>query len=391
MNVAIFHPRMGFGGSEAPAMWALEALKRDYRVALVAGGRIDLDALNSFCGTSIDRSACELVEIPLPWPLTNSDWGAALRGALVSRGMRQYFDRFDVLISAYNIADFGRPGIHFLADFSWDEDLRQSLDPAPRGARGLVHLNRPLRRGYLAFANAVAGRTPRAPHATGLVLANSEWSRELLMRRHAIESRVLYPPVGAPGSSALKMRRFVCIGRLSAEKRIERIIEIVKAVRGRRHDVELHIVGDTRETPYAQGIEQLCKREAGWIVMHGRLVGTAKYRLLAESSFGIHARAEEPFGIAVAEMAAAGCIPFVPAAGGPAEIVNNPKLNYDSVADAVAKIDAILTNPALEHETRVALTRRAQDFSIASFQDGIRNIVAEFTESQELNRSAAAR
>lgn len=379
---------MGFGGSEAPAMWTLQALKRDYRVALVAGGRIDLDALNSFYGTSIDRSECDLVEVPLPWPLANSDWGAALRGALVGRGMRPYFDRFDVLISAYNIGDFGRPGIHFLADFSWDEELRRSLDPAPRGARGLVHLNRPLRLGYLAFADAVAGRRPRAHFGAGLVIANSQWSREVLMRRHAIESRVLYPPVGAPDSSALKMRRFVCIGRISPEKRIERIVEIMKAVRSRGHDVELHIVGDTRETPYAQGIEQLCMREAGWIVMHGRLAGARKYQLLAESAFGIHACAKEAFGIGVAEMAAAGCVPFVPTAGGPAEIVeHNPSLTYDSVEDAVAKIDAILTNPVLERETRDALVRRAQDFSTASFQDGIRDIVAGFVESQ---RPAAA-
>ena len=370
-------------------MWALQALKPDYRVALIAGGWIDLDALNSFYGTSIDRAEIDLVEIPLPWPLARSDWGAALRGALVSRGMRQYFDRFDVLINAYNIGDFGRPGIHFLADFSWDEELRQSLDPAPRGARGFVHLHRPLRLGYLAFATALAGQRPRSQRGAGLVIANSNWSREILARRHGIDSCVLYPPVGAPSSSTLKMRRFVCIGRISPEKRIERIIEIIKAVRGRGHDLELHIAGDMRETLYSREIEQLCVREAGWIVMHGRLAGARKYQLLAESAFGIHACAKEAFGIGVAEMAAAGSIPFVPAAGGPAEIVaHDPNLTYKSVEDAVAKIDAMLTNPALELTTRAALIRRARNFSTEAFMHGIRDIVGGFVGSHE--RIAAA-
>ena len=58
---------------------------------------------------------------------------------------------------------------------------------------------------------------------------------------------------------------------------------------------------------------------------------------------GIHARPGEAFGIAIAEMIVAGCLPFVPAEGGPSEIVDhNPALVYDTVDEAVEKIDSML-------------------------------------------------
>lgn len=393
-TVAVFHPRMDFGGSEAFAMWTLRALKRDYQVALVAGGRIDLPRLNAFYGTSVGPDECETVELPLPWPLADAEWGAALRGALISRSMRRQFDRFDVLISAYNIADFGRPGIHHLADFSWDENLRRSLDPPPPGPRKLLHVIPPVRRAYLALAQAIAGGPAKDDRRdAGLVLANSEWSREILRKRHGIESRVLYPPLPLPfmpAAAERKIRRFVSLGRIYPEKRIERMVEILKAVRARGHDVSLHVIGDTRESAYGRQVERLCRAEGRWIVLEGRQFGEVKMRLLAESAFGIHARQGEAFGIAIAEMITAGCLPFVPSYGGPAEILgHHPALIYDTPEEAVDKIDALLRNRGFESEVRAFIARRAQRFAPETFMRGMRRVVAEFAESQCARTSMA--
>jgi hypothetical protein len=90
-------------------------------------------------------------------------------------------------------------------------------------------------------------------------------------------------------------------------------------------------------------------------------------------------------------MLAAGCIPFVPADGGPAEIVeHNSNLTYETLEDAVTKIDAMLTDPALERDTRASMLRRADDFSTVAFGVGIRRMVGEFIKSEARNRSAAA-
>jgi glycosyltransferase involved in cell wall biosynthesis len=376
---------MGFGGSESFAMWTLEALKRDYRIALLAGGRINLPELNAFYGTAIEPSECEIVELRLPWPLAKVEWGAALRGAFVNRSMRRHFDRFDVLISAYNIADFGRPAIHHLADFSWDETLRGYYDPSPAGLRGVLHTNRPLRQGYLALTKMIAGHRTYDFANAGLILANSIWSKELMRERYGIETEVVYPPVmmRVMGlSPERKSRHFVCLGRIYPEKRIEQIIEIIKAVRGRGHDVTLHIIGDIRETAYGRKIERLCQDEGNWIVLEGRQFGQTKARLLSESAYGIHARPGEAFGIAIAEMITAGCIPFVPAEGNPAEIVDhNPALVYDTPNEAVVKIDSMLKNPTLEATTRAFIEQRAQKFSVESFMRDIRRVVGEFVKS----------
>jgi glycosyltransferase involved in cell wall biosynthesis len=363
-------------------MWTLEALKRDYRIALLAGGRINLPDLNAFYGTAIESSECEIVELRLPWPLAKVEWGAALRGAFVNRSMRSHFDRFDVLVSAYNVTDFGRPAIHHLADFSWDETLRRHYDPPPRGLRGVLHTNRPLRQGYLALTKTIGGGRTSDFANVGLILANSIWSRELLRERYGIETEVVYPPVmmRVMGlSPERKSHRFVCLGRIYPEKRIEQLFEIIKAVRGRGHNVTLHVVGDTHETVYGRKIEQLSQAEGNWIVLEGRQFGQTKARLLSESAYGIHARPGEAFGIAIAEMITAGCLPFVPAEGGPAEIVDhNPALVYETPDEAVEKIDSMLKNPSLEAATRAFIEQRAKKFSAENFMRDIRGVVGEF-------------
>jgi glycosyltransferase involved in cell wall biosynthesis len=390
-SVAVFHPRLGRGGSEAAAMWTLEALKRDYRIAIVAGGRIDLPALNRFYGTSIEPDECETVEIALPWPLAKAEWGAVLRAVLVDRGRRRHLGRFDVLINSYNIGNFDRPGIHLLADFSWDDEMRRRLDPSGNGLAGAIHRDGWTRRAYLGAAAMVSAASARDPFAGGdLIVANSEWSKELLRERHGIEARVLYPPVTMRMPATVperKVNRFVCLGRIEAEKRIERIIGILKGVRARGHDLSLHIIGGTGETAYGRSIERLSRAEGGWIALEGRQFGEAKARLLAESAYGIHARAAEPFGIAVAEMVAAGCIVFAPAEGGPAEILGHDALLYRTEDEAVEKISAVLNSGELQARLRAHLRRQAENFSVESFMRGIRRVVKEFIAKQASRES----
>jgi glycosyltransferase involved in cell wall biosynthesis len=387
---------MGRGGSEAAAMWALEALKRDYRVALVAGGTIDLPALNSFYGTSIGADECEVVEIPLPGPLATSGWGDALRGACAARGMRRHFDRFDVLINAYNLGNFGRPAIHLLADFSWVEGTRRQHDPVPAGIRSIAHTARSVRRAYLAMNQMIAGRTEDPTfRGAGIVLANSEWSRSKLLEKYGIEARVLYPPVVMSAAAAGPARpgRFVCLGRISPEKRLERIVDILKAVRRRGHEVSLHVIGDTGNTDYGRQIESCARAAGSWIVLEGARTGVEKVRILAGCAFGIHARENEPFGIAVAEMVRAGCITFAPVEGGPAEILDHPALLYRGEDDAVEKICAVMGSERMRSELSAHLRRQAAKFSGENFVRNIRSIVAEFlcrSDTEADGRAAAA-
>ena len=63
-----------------------------------------------------------------------------------------------------------------------------------------------------------------------------------------------------------------------------------------------------------------------WIVAEGPLTGKAKRELLREYGYGIHGRLREPFGIAVAEMVKAGCIPLFPPKADQAEMWKSRRL-----------------------------------------------------------------
>ena len=52
-RIAIVHPCLGFGGSEARALWTLEALKDKYGVSLITDGDVDLPRLNEYYGTML--------------------------------------------------------------------------------------------------------------------------------------------------------------------------------------------------------------------------------------------------------------------------------------------------------------------------------------------------
>ena len=382
LKMGIGHPRLRHGGSEARTMWAIEALKENYDVFLITTGDVDLEGLNRFYGTSVQENEISLRHGPVPGFLLRANSADALRGAFYQRFCRKIAREVDVLMSTYNLCDFGVPAIQCIADFSWDEDIRTSFDPPPQGARGLFHRIKLLRKFYLALTRFVAQPSGRNLFSgEDLILANSRWSAQIIKEKYGTDIGVLYPPVfdefpNVPFET--KEMGFVCIGRISPEKRIEQIIEILKDLRGRGHDIHLHVIGGTDGTTYGKSVEDLCRSQGDWVTMEGRRIGEEKAKLLSKHRFVIQARQSEPFGISVAEMVKGGCITFVPSEGGQAEIVNHKSLIYNNVEDAVEKIDTVLRKPQLQAELREHLKKQGTKFSTNAFMDGLRAAVYKF-------------
>ncbi|MCB1079561.1 MAG: hypothetical protein KDM64_17215, partial [Verrucomicrobiae bacterium] len=116
------------------------------------------------------------------------------------------------------------------------------------------------------------------------------------------------------------------------------------------------------------------------IRLTGFLGSRERAELLASTSFGIHARPAEAFGIAVAEMAGAGCLPFVPNLGGPAEIVSDPDLRYRDESDAVEKIVALLGSPELQRSKRESLAIAMERFRPERFVESLLDEIGHFLE-----------
>jgi glycosyltransferase involved in cell wall biosynthesis len=113
-----------------------------------------------------------------------------------------------------------------------------------------------------------------------------------------------------------------------------------------------------------------------------RIYYALKRGLLAGHRFGINARPNDAFGIAVAEMVKGGWIVFVPNGGGQVEIVNHPALIYGNEADATQKISAVLASDAEQESLRNHLLRSSHRFSEESFQGRIRQVVKDFLKER---------
>jgi glycosyltransferase involved in cell wall biosynthesis len=197
---------------------------------------------------------------------------------------------------------------------------------------------------------------------------------------------VLYPPVVFNSPIVDWQDReigFVCVGRISYEKRIEQIIEIISRLRQLGHDVHLHIVGAIDESPYGMMIRSLCHTNRQWIIAEGEKCGAEKEELLARHRFGIHARPHEAFGIAVAEMVKAGCIPFVPDGGGQIEIAQRPALCYRNIEHAVTQIDTVLRDARLQQNLCEHVRTQSARFSTELFMSEFRGIVERFVSARE--------
>jgi len=382
---------MGRGGSEAVVMWGAEALKRDFDVSIVTTSAIDLVAMNSFYGTAVREEEVKLRQLPIPRILLRIRSGAAIRGALFERAIRRVASEYDVLFRAYNPCDCGVPAIHLL-DLSCDEELQTRFAPRPRGFQGLFHRVAPVRAIYLWLAHRISSPSGRDLFSgEDVPLANSRWVASVIERKHHVKCPVLYPPVPSGFADAPFESRnddFACIGRISEEKRLEQVFEILARVRARGYQVRLRMIGGFGTNKYERKLQALA-RSLPWVILEGSVSEQRKQEILKSCRYGIHGAEGEGFGIAVAEMVKAGCITFAPAEGGPADILDHDALLYRGDDDAVEKIYALLSRPALQASLLEHLRQQAEKFSAERFMRDLRTIVDKFLARSNLPASAA--
>jgi len=384
-KVAIIHPRLiEGGGSEAGALWFLEALKDDYDAYLITMSRVDFKRLNECYGTNISPKQITIIQIPIPYLLKKRF--DALRNYRLTRFCKKIASHFDLMISTYNIMDFGKKGIQCIADFSFDDRLRRAFDPTFKGLKGLFYKKSLFRWSYLKVGEILSGASKNG-WKRNLTIANSDWTARIMREVFGVQTITLYHPVHSEFPVFPWEKRengFVILARLSPEKQIERIIDIVERVRKRGFKIHLHILGRIGDSHYIMNLMRICEKNRDWIFTEGLMTGHRKWEFLAQHKFGISGRENEPFGIAVAELVKAGCIVWVPNGGGQLEIVNQSMLIFDDSEDAVNKIELVLKNETFQISLREKLVQQAKKFSAEEFVSKIKKLVPEFlNESQK--------
>ena len=272
-RIALLHEQLGYGGSERVTLSIAEALQDDYEVSLITTGRvkarIDLTRLNSFCDTAVDAKKVAVAEAPLPAILRRNF--AALREGVFDRFCRRLAPQFNVMFMTYGVMDMGVRGIQLIHDPLFNPELHRRLTPFPSGWRGWFYEDSLPRRIYLGLSRWVAGSSAEGIRRN-LTLVSSEWTAKIVRDFYGVETRTVYPPVAGEFPDVAWEERedgFVCVGRWTAEKRMERAIRILGEVRKSGARIHLHLIGSGGDLRYRGTLRELCREKPG-MGLHGR-------------------------------------------------------------------------------------------------------------------------
>jgi glycosyltransferase involved in cell wall biosynthesis len=366
------------GGGTCVAAYVLQALREEFEVTLLTWNPVNFEPVNAAFGTTLELADFRLLRVPDYWrhalrmtrlPL------ALLSGSLLQRRARALLlrEHFDLVVSTTNEIDVGTRAIQYI-HFPWNYYPRPDVDYRWYHFRPLLKL-------YRRASIALSGTTTQGI-AGNETLVNSAWTGRRFQDWYGGPARVLYPPVPidrTPLPWEERADAFACVGRMSPEKKIEGVIDVLSRVRARGHAVSLVICGQRQVPVYERQILAAAAAHREWVSISLDLPRAELIERMATCRFGIHGMVGEHFGIAVAEMLRLGCVCFAPADGGPAEILGgDPALVYESADDAVDKICRLLEDPGALAGARERLQARAGQFSAARFTEEFRSICAEF-------------
>lgn len=374
-KIAIVYPKFGLGGSEPVALRMIDALKDEYAIFLITSGEFDISVLNKSYNTNLSFEDFSLIRVKMPFGIENTDKFSALRGRFIQRYCQKISGQFDAIISAYNPMDFKVKGLQYVADIA---ELPEIISLSE--FQKLFYGKTILRKFYLKLCDWVSPLNSGG-WTENFTLSNSDWTARLLFERYGIKAKTVYPPVPRIFPKILfekKEKGFVCIGRITPEKRFEVAIDALKRLREKGHDIHLHIIGRMNSSRYARFLAKKCLENKEWVFIEDNLDEEKKNDLIMHHRFGISCRKNEPFGIAIAEMVNAGSIVFVPDGGGQTEIVRDDNLIYNDIEDAVNKIGKVLKDNILQRELLNHLALQTERFPIEIFKKEIKKIINNY-------------
>jgi len=364
-RIAVLYPAFNRGGAEGVCLWMLDALVRDHDVTLYTLTLTDFRHSDRMYGTALSNSGVRIAA-PGPRVLTRATQRLffhvvslrAPRQHLLLRYFKLRGERHDLVISAYNEMDVGQTGMQYFHD-------------PPRSASGAPVLH------------PISGYAEQRMRQN-LTLVPSRFMADKLARAYDISPVVLHPPARSrfpERAWADREAGFVCVARMAPEKNVEDAVRLLTAVRARGHDIHLHLVTAGGKLRFERHLARVLRPHRAWI--HVELnVDDARYReLLAAHRFGINAAPTEGFGVAIAELINAGCLPVVRGSGGQSEIFSGVEaLGYADEADGVARVAALLSDEGAQQAARAQLADVRGRFTIERFCSELRTIVEGWFE-----------
>lgn len=382
-EVAVVHMDLtSKGGGEAVAMNTIEALQDDHTVTLLTLTDPNISSLNDYFNTGVNPTSLDVRRAGWVAPALHEQCGLKyyiLQNALLGRYARKHADEYDLLVSTINELGLETDSVqyvHFPFDWTVSSSDREHIFHPTVEEESL----------YERVCTRLAGVSLEDIKENTL-FANSTWTADVVEDAYGTRPEVLYPPIATgeftDRSWAARETGFVTVGRIERSKRIIDLIEIIDGVRERGHDVHLHIVGPTVDEEYYEEVTSVVD-ERSYIELEGELPREDLVELLCTHRYGIQGKEYEHFGMAVAELAAGGALPFVPNNGGQHAIVRDEqRLLYESVSDAIETVDYLLSNPEQARELRMGPDEIDRRFGCERFKRRMRDAVREALQSAE--------
>ena len=354
-------------------MNVLDALEDNHTVTLYTIVRPDFDSLNDYYRTGVSDVAVDhcgnVGRLLAKAGAVAAKYADVTFGRFQSSVLNRYLDRrdHDLVLSTYNEFSFDSPAIQYIHFPNFG-----------------VTRSSPVYKMYDRLCDAIDGFDKLRIRESTL-LVNSEWTAGVVEDIYGVHPNVVYPPIDTEGFDRMPWEErdtgFVSIGRVEPSKHILRNIEIVSRLRQRGHGVHIHHIGPVAHDGYAQKVRETAEK-LDYVHLEGSIPRQKLVDLVCSHQYGIHGKEQEHFGMAVAELAAGGTLPFVHDSGGQREIVDRHQdLLYEDADTAVETLDHVLSDTERQKRLRETLPDVEARYGRKRFRETIRTTVDRRLES----------
>ena len=200
------------------------------------------------------------------------------------------------------------------------------------------------------------------------LVANSDYTRKIILEKFRKDSRVIYPPVDTGRFSKWydrpKEDRVITLSRFSPEKNLKFAVDTIGS-----GSLEYHLDGSARfESPIKMCEELRNGTDPARIKISSNLPAAEIEALVGSSKVYFHP-SKETFGISVVEAVSAGCIPIVPNDYAFVETVPFEELRFNDSREALSKMEMAVAG-RFDH-LRSQLARHIEKYSVNIFQDAM--------------------